>query len=113
MNLLAEAMARYEADDWIRELCLVVKEALTPFNTGDIVLSFDDIAILHYGKRVLWIESKALRGHQFRFEIDEREMYKADDPQWYVFNTVRTPLFKHFRYRPSLPVDDHIVLGEE
>lgn len=115
MNLaeaFAEEAARRKDAEWTGLLCSVIRQAIAPFDTGKITISIEEAGFSMSG-RTLWFEIETLRSYPFRFKYDEWVAYQAYDPVQYLFESVREPLFNHFRYRPSLPVDDHIVLGED
>lgn len=90
----------------------VIQQAMAPFKTGKATISISD-SDSSYNGRTLWFEIEALPTYPFRFKYDEWVVFRAYDPVDYLVQTIKQPLFNHFRYRPSLPVDDHIVLGED
>ena len=116
MNVLGEAFAKAAASrkdaEWIGELGKVVKLALWPFDGGNATISRYETGSFGYDLRFR-IELEAFPDLPFEFVIDERQIYQAYYPEQFLFDSMKLPLFNHFRYRPSLPVDDHIVLGEE
>lgn len=101
---------RRKDDDWIRELGIVARFAMQPWDLGEVTVSIED----DYGSaRKIWIEFSRLPGYPFRFMYDQWLAMQAYDPRAYLVDSMREPLFKHLRYRPCLPVEDHIILGED
>ena len=92
----------------------IVQEGMFPFKTGDISLALEQDMDLYDFGRTLLIDIDAVRGYTFKYKFNEKELWRdAYDAEDYILQSVAEPLIKHFRYRPSLPVDDHIVLGED
>jgi hypothetical protein len=84
-----------------------VVEAIAPFKPGQI------ISYIHedWGEgRTLRVTVEALPNHDFVMSMDLISLTREPDGG---LNKIYKRLFKHYRYRPALPVDDHIVLGEE
>lgn len=106
----AEQQQRRKDDLWARELGIVARFAMQPWDLGNVTISIEDD---QRTVRTIWIEFENLRDLPFRFKFDEWMVLKAFDPQAYLVDSMRQPLFEHIRYRPSLPVEDHIVLGED
>lgn len=109
---LAEAFAarKDETPEWLRELGKVVKRAMAPFDTGEVRVSLEERKSLDH--RILWIELENVPGLPFRHAFSERTVAQAYFPEQYLYDSMAEDLFRHFRYRPTLPVDDHIILGE-
>lgn len=109
-DAFAEAMTSERDSKWIGELGEIAKRAIFPWDLGKVTLWLDDGQRSH---RTIWIEFEHFRDIPFRFKFDEWVMMQAYDPHAYLRESMSLPLFEHLRYRPSLPVDDHIVLGED
>lgn len=115
MDTLAQALAKAAAqrndDDVSRTIVAFVHEGMWPFNTGRVTLwlEYD----MDYLNHTLWVQSERYMWMPFNYKIDDRQMYQAYQPELFLIEAVRTPLIKHFRYRPSVEPDDHIVLGED
>lgn len=106
----AEAAVRERDSQWLSELGEVARRAIFPWDLGKVTVYIDDGERSH---RTIWIEFEKFRDLPFKYKFDEWVMMQAFDPQAYLRESMRLPLFEHLRYRPSLPVDDHIVLGED
>ena len=109
----AEHLANRKDAEWIGALGKVVRHAFGLFDTGRVTLSLERSSLISGDDAILWIEIERLPGLPFKFKYDERAIGLAYFPEEVLFEQIREPLFNHFRYRPSLPVDDHIVLGED
>jgi hypothetical protein len=84
-----------------------VVEAISPFKPGRIVSYIHE----DWGEgRTLRIEVGCLPNHDFVMSLDLISLTREPDGG---LNKIYQRVFHHYRYRPSLPVDDHIVLGEE
>lgn len=115
MNELAESFFRaaevHKDNESVRAIVSFAVEGMWPFHTGTAYLWFD--YNIDYTIRTLWVELDILPTHPFHYVIDEKKMFQVHDPLSYLTYSIRDQLIKHFRYRPSLPVDDHILLGED
>jgi hypothetical protein len=60
--------------------------------------------------RTLRVIVKGLPDHDFVMSLDLISLTREPDGG---LSKIYERVFKHYRYRPALPVDDHIVLGEE
>lgn len=105
MNLLSEAFRqRYPMVD---NLGIVVANAIFPFDPGRITTYVHE----DWGSgKTLRVEVEAVKNHDFVMSLDLLSIVRAPDGG---LNEIYQRVFKHYRYRPSLPVDDHIVLGTE
>lgn len=115
MGSLSEAFRKAEEqrkyDIFGQDLGAIIQQGLFPFHPGNIRLSLEqDFASFI---RTLYVEIDAVRIYPFKYKLDERQLWQAYDPEHYVLESIREPLINHLRYRPTLPVDDHIVLGED
>jgi hypothetical protein len=114
MTSLADAFQRAAAADrtkmWTDRYAQVMELGLAPFDTGGIFISIDDRERFD---RVLTFRMERLPSYPFRFKFSDEQLVQAYSVEEWLFDQIKDPLFRHFRYRPSLPVDDHIVLGEE
>lgn len=108
-----DSIIQKEADEEYKALGEMIVSAMAPFKTGTISLGLDSDVDFYRNGRTLWVELETLPNYPFTFKIDDRAAHRDYDPTRHILNQIAEPLFKHFRYRPSLPVDDHIILGEE
>jgi hypothetical protein len=113
---LALAFAEYTRKrknaDWVQKVCEVAALGMWPFKTGEVLVSWYDRGYLGLDL-VFRIDVQAVPDYVFQYKFDERQIADAYFPEQFVFDSMKTPLLNWFRYRPSLPVDDHIVLGED
>lgn len=116
MGTLVEAWRQHQIDqhekDMWNEVKSFVRAGMYPFHSGRITMSwmepgFEDL------DRTLLIELEAVPNYPFKFKFDEAALFRAWEPEAFFLESIARPVVKHFRYRPTLPVDDHIVLGEE
>ena len=98
---------------FVQRLGEVVKLAISPFNLGKATLWIEDYNNLFSGERVFCLELERLPNYPFKHKFNERDMMRDSDPEAFIYESVGKTLFNHFRYRPSLPVEEHIILGEE
>ena len=84
-----------------------VVQAIFPFTPGRIVSYIHE----DWGQgRTLRVEVENLPNHDFVMSLDLISITREPDGG---LSKIYERLFKHYRYRPSLPVDDHIVLGTD
>jgi hypothetical protein len=112
MNALGEAFEKAYASDEDRQLVRavnrVVSDAIFPFNPGTIQLyTWYNIDMWNHTLKVV---VERLPDHVFEFVLESSELMKDE---WSYLNKFYGELFKHFRYRRALPVEDHILLGED
>lgn len=116
MNTLAEAFAKAAAsrkdNEWVQRLTDVARLAIFPFEPGKATVSVYEEGFRYRG-RTFRIEIELLPAYPFTLTIDDPIVLDEFAYEHFLFDTLAKPLFEHFRYRPSLPVDDHIVLGED
>lgn len=92
----------------------VVKNAMAPFETGCVTLSISYADEVKWGETTLHVGLECLREQPpFRFKFDRRLLDLAHEPEEVIFASIAEDLFKYFRFRPSLPIEEHIVLGED
>lgn len=108
MTTLGDAFEAWYDDHVIKMIGHVVDNAIFPFNPGKIeaYLWYDIDQWSHTIKATV----ERLPKHDFLFVINSSETLANPDN---YLDKFYQELFKHFRYRPSLPVDDHILLGED
>lgn len=99
--------------DWLHEkqsfenLGIAVAEGLWPFKPGKIDAFINE----DWGTgRTLRVYVEAVRTHDFVMSLDLLSLTRESDGG---LLKIYQRVFHHYRYRPSLPVDDHIVLGED
>ena len=91
----------------------IVHQAMAPFDPGQVFVSLEPKMDLVSREGMLIVDIQAMRAFPFRFKYDEREIALAYNPEAFIVESVARPLFNHIRNRPSLPVEEHIVLGED
>jgi hypothetical protein len=82
--------------------------AIAPFKPGRIEAYVSE-DFKEFG-RSLQVTVESLPDHDFKMPLDIPSMVGEPDGGLQI---IYQKVFHHYRYRPSLPVDDHIVLGEE
>lgn len=88
-------------------LGLAVLEGLKPFKPGKLE------AYIHedWGSgRTLRVCVDNLPNSDFVMSLDLISLTQAPDGGLFQ---IYQRVFKHYRYRPALPIDDHIILGED
>lgn len=115
MDTLAQAFAKAAAtrkdDDISRTIISFVHQGMWPFRAGRVTLGLD--YNIDYMNHTLWVELEDYPDAPFSYKIDDRRMHQAYQPELFLIESVREPLIKHFRYRPRVEPDDHIILGED
>lgn len=105
---LAGAFYNYTQDrQTFENLGIAVVEGVWPFKPGQID------AYIHedWGSgRTLRVYVENLPNHDFVMSLDLISLTREPDGG---LLKIYQRVFHHYRYRPSLPVGDHIVLGEE
>lgn len=105
---LAEAWQDNYSSELILQVSRMVDLAMFPFQVGPIqTYTWYDI---DYNRRILKVVAELLPDYVFEFPINHRELVVDPDR---LMARLYEELFKFFRYRPSLPVEDHILLGED
>lgn len=101
--------------DVIESLLRVIKHAVGTFHLGPYMFYFEEAggSLGANGVRKLIVEPQRHPMYRFTYMLDTYSLGLAYDPHAYLFETLREPLFNHFRYRPGIEPDDHIILGEE
>ena len=112
MGILYDRVIEYEASEEHIALYEIVAKGMAPFKTGVISMAIESEPDFLSRVRTLWVEVETLKRHPFRHKFDEWMMLQAYYPDRDLLDAVSQPLFDHFRYRPAVPVDDHIILGE-
>lgn len=114
MVSLGEAFVRQAVirrdTDVIDSLRRVIKHAVGLFHLGPYTFYLEED--LGRGRK-LTVEAPGLPDYPFKYVLNTYELGRALDPHAYLYETLREPLFNHFRYRPGIEPDDHIILGEE
>lgn len=102
MNLVTALVQEQEFNYIGRVLGENLKYALWPWSPGEVTIYRGDNAHGAY-----WlVKTELLPKYLFRFE-----MHRWRDPMELLFD-IADKAFYFFRERPCLPVDDHIILGE-
>lgn len=112
MSILGDRIIERGASEETIALCEIIQKGMAPFKTGVISMAIESEPDPLSRVRTLWVEAETLKRHPFRHKFDEWMMLQAYYPDRYLLDAVAQPLFDHFRYRPAVPVDDHIILGE-
>lgn len=117
MSILGDSFKQMALDEEQQRLWegvgRVIDSAIGPFKPGPLTMEIAPSETLGSNIITLRLIAKRLPNYPFSFALSMTAIDKAYFPEEYVFQAIRQPLFDHFRYRPSLPVDDHIILGEE
>lgn len=107
-QLLQAAWVDNYNHELIRRVGRVVDLAIFPFRSGQVqTYTWYDI---DYNRYDIKVTVELFPEYVFAFPINYPKLLA--DPDIYM-ESFFEGLFKHFRYRPSLPVEDHIVLGED
>lgn len=86
-----------------------VKAALWPWSPGGATVSIGPDITSRFDDYLIIIETDLLPHYPFQFKYRP----ERNDGDMDMAHRVGKDAFKFFRYRPALPVDDHIMLGEE
>jgi len=105
-NQLVESFNRQRDLDLLKIVCDGIALGMWPFKTGNIIAWRTDNLSLEPNKLTFELEN-------FR-ELPFVARQSLSDLNEYVMTTrMAIEAFRFYRYRPALPVDDHIILGEE
>ena len=110
LKQIVESTLSQSEQDHVRWICQAIALGLAPWNPGRITAYYTDHSAgdFHPFTPVITFETELLPRLPFSTELDllmmdhHQALLKAADEA-----------FEWFRYRHSLPVDDHIVLGED
>lgn len=91
-----------QTDREMKNLVAVVRLAISPFEPGDVLAFVNE-------NRTVQVVVSNMPSCRFSTSLDSIEMGRAAS----VLEVIYEKVFQYFRHRPSLPVDDHIILGEE
>lgn len=108
MNLLTEAIIADQQR--IHNFGIIAKRigfALEPWKPGRITMYVNDQFRFTNDVVEVVVEVELLPDLPC---VTYPQLLSSEDEQVWL---MADQAFKHFRYRPSLPVDDHIVLGED
>lgn len=98
-------------EPFLSRISRIVADAMWPF-TPTVWLSLSEPSFLD-NIQTIWIEAKELPLLPFKHKFNRSVLEQAYYPNDVLIADMSERLFDHFRYRPSLPVEEHIVLGEE
>lgn len=87
----------------------VITDAIFPFKPGTVATWLDEVDF-DDNRRTLHIQAKALKNYPFRLDVDR--MMLSYPPNAFI-TEIYQRVFEHFRNRPSIPVEEHIQLGED
>jgi hypothetical protein len=104
---LSESFARNYDDQFLQIIYGAVEKALAPWNPGRITIWRDDWLGIHPRDVVLGCDIQILPEVRFLAHVDP-----LNDP-FDIADKFASEAFQFYRYRPALPIDDHIILGEQ
>lgn len=104
MNL-AGANPRQSDIDSFNLLADAVKRAVAPFDPGVMVAWLEADSWM---TPIIRVKTSGFPTHVFQLAIDPRFLAEPDA----VAENIAEEVFRHFRNRPTLPVDDNVQLGE-
>lgn len=85
-----------------------VDRALAPWNAGKI-RGYVHVQLSHPDE--LWLETELLPSLRFVYAIYPADMLRLTQHE--ISAGIAKAAFRFFRNRTALPIDDHIVLGED
>lgn len=88
---------------------MVVRDAISPFKTGQVTVSTN--AEMDPSTVIFRVDVDAVSNHPFVKKID-RSAFDLHPPREMMV-ALYDELFNHYRYRPTLPIEEHIQLGED
>jgi hypothetical protein len=94
-------------DPLVEHIGKIVDHAIAPFEPGQILVFQSNSDTYDI---VLQVTVENLRKWPFRTTLSIQECLLGPSE---LTQLILDRVFRHFRYRPSLPVDDHIQLGED
>jgi hypothetical protein len=107
MNLLEAVTAEMQTETSTGMVFRAIEAGLAPFRAGKIVAY---ISSWEGWERTVIFEVGKLPYMPFKFVLDnmlDSSNYKQ------IYADAAEAAFKFYRYRPALPVGDHIILGED
>jgi hypothetical protein len=107
MNLLKDITANMQTEKSTGLVFRAIQLGMAPFQTGKIVAY---ISSWKGWERTVIFEVGRLPYMPFKITF-EAMLDSLDYEQ--IYADAAEAAFKFYRYRPSLPIEDHIVLGEE
>lgn len=87
----------------------VVSDAISPFKPGNAIVWLDEQDFRN-NRRTLHVEVGNLPS--FPFELDIDRLMLAFTPNVFI-SMIFQKVYEHYKNRPTLPIDDHIQLGED
>lgn len=110
LNLIEPAMLTVSEDDHIRWICSAIAAGLAPWKPGKITAYYTDefAGSLEQFNPIVTFETELLPRLPFSAQLD-----LLHDDHHQALLKVADEAFIWFRYRHAVPVDDHIILGEE
>lgn len=88
-------------------VCQVVENSMAPFPAGRISLWREHNPMTSDIKIVVEVE-----GLKQRYEVGINDVLRLDT-EHNILEHIARSLYQQIYFRPAIPVDDHIVLGEE
>lgn len=110
LRALALQVSRDHDEAIFEQFRLAVEAAIAPFKPGPATVWFlEDSDNFFAGGRTICIEVGNLPRYVFKMALDRELLAYPEE----VAQRIVEELFNHFRYRPTLPVDDNVRLGED
>ncbi len=108
MSALARAFVeQYPERSIMPNLGAAIDVAIFPFKSGKVTAYLSDDWVER--GRTLIVEVENIPNYRFVMSLDLISLtHEPDGGLTKIYERV----FKHYRYRPTIPPDDHIVLGD-
>lgn len=90
------------------DVATVVSEAIFPFKPGHVTAWTSELR--DFGETDIEVKVEAIRNYDFKTSLSRRSLVLTTPYE--IMQSFYKDLFNHYRYRPALPVEDHIQLGE-
>lgn len=108
-SMLTKSLANNPDQDYVKLVGQAIDAGLSPWKTGEITVYSTDEFYKHGFTLTFFIER--LPRLPFSANLEKRRIVAMNPAE--AFLDIAQEAFKFYRYRPALPVDDHIILGEE
>lgn len=106
MSALSNMASWHREENLMNVVYQAIQLGLLPWDPRKITAYRTDQS--SFGEVIFWFETDILP--EYSFSVKEDIIYK--DPEKIALDMAEEA-FKFYRYRPALPVEDHIILGEE
>ncbi len=108
MSALARAFVeQYPELSIMPNLGAAIDAAIFPFKSGKVIAYLSDNWVDR--GRTLVVEVEKVPNYHFVMSLDLISLTREPDGG---LSKIYERVFKHYRYRPTTPPDDHIVLGD-